>query len=37
VAALILISSGDGSGRVLERPLGSPTWAVKSPMMRTTV
>src|SRR3954451_14905983 len=26
-----------GTGRVAERPLGSPTCAVKSPMMRTTV
>ncbi len=30
------ISSGEGSGRWAERPLGSPTRAVKSPMMRTT-
>ena len=31
------ISSAEGSGRWAERPLGSPTRAVKSPMIRTTV
>ena len=36
MAALASISSGEGIGRWAERPLGSPTRAVKSPMIRTT-
>src|SRR4051812_29985825 len=37
VRALRSISSPDSTGRVLERPLGSPTRAVKSPTIRTTL
>src|SRR3954452_20433287 len=36
VRALASISSPERTGRVVERPLGSPTRAVKSPTMRTT-